>query len=248
MAFTFPSSPSEGDTFEHAGFQYQWRTSPDRWAGNGFSGAVDPLANFVLTDFTGAGYDSGNISQFDQAPFNAGGLRESGTPAIGDGIAADSTATNGVISLWQEANGQGSAILFPTNLVGSTGILAQFVTEIDASTQGKATLTDGTVTTFQISSTFTAGSGSFGPGGPLVSGSQVMEGGASLTTGTGDNADIAELEFRIAASGTGVEGNGVRLIIDRDNPVSTVTDNADGDSSIRYNYRYGETNAAFVAA
>ena len=51
MAFTFPTSPSAGDTFQHGGLEFVYRASPSRWAVNGYNGIPDPFADFNATDF-----------------------------------------------------------------------------------------------------------------------------------------------------------------------------------------------------
>ena len=51
MAFTFPTSPSAGDTFQRGGLEFVYRASPSRWAVNGYNGIPDPFADFNATDF-----------------------------------------------------------------------------------------------------------------------------------------------------------------------------------------------------
>lgn len=45
MAITFPSSPSAGNTFVHGGTQFVYKTSPNRWDGDGFVG-YNPFRGF----------------------------------------------------------------------------------------------------------------------------------------------------------------------------------------------------------
>ena len=53
MGINIPSgTPSAGDTFSWAGFQYVYMTNPDRWVSNGFVGAEDPFADYTLGSFT----------------------------------------------------------------------------------------------------------------------------------------------------------------------------------------------------
>ena len=52
MAFTFPTSPSAGDTFQHGGLEFVYRASPSRWAVNGYNGIPDPFAGYTQGSFT----------------------------------------------------------------------------------------------------------------------------------------------------------------------------------------------------
>ena len=46
MAFTFPTSPSAGDSFTHGDSRFVYRTSPNRWVGGGYPG-YNPFAGFA---------------------------------------------------------------------------------------------------------------------------------------------------------------------------------------------------------
>ena len=84
MAFAFPSSsPSDGATFEHAGFQYVWRG--DRWDSDGFVGFPDPYADYTEATFTTTSAvltsldDADDYKETDWWPFRAGSFTQ-GTP------------------------------------------------------------------------------------------------------------------------------------------------------------------------
>ena len=238
MAFTFPTSPASGDTFKHGGLEFVYRDSPNRWATNGYPGPTpDPFADFLLTTYAGAASLSTNhIAIFDEQPF----------APPGTGIADETTG--GVIAL-SDINGQGNGILFPTTIVGPTGLMGNAVSEFDATTQMKVYDADGDVFQGNISSTRQASGGSFGLGGRNSSQS------AGVGMGFGGIPDaqiksVTRIDFRIPAGGTGTEGNVFAILVDP-TVVTVLTSSGSGNnggSTNYHNYRYGELNEVFVPA
>ena len=259
MPITFPTSPSDGDNLDFGGYRWTYNatTGAARWVGVGFTPIVDPFADFVTTTYAGPStISTTNISTFDEPPFNFGG----NGPNDGQGIATDSVATSGVVALWQNQQGQGSAILLPTDLVASSGMsimgsrLNSFTGSSSTQMNMAVQLVDGSRRRASIQSTGQGSGGSFGLGGPFVSGNQVMSGGAGFTidgTDIMNHADVARIEFRIPAGngGTGTENNTVVLLLNRDTVVSTLTSSSpspgSGGTSLYYNYRWGVLDEAF---
>ena len=252
MAFTFPTSPASGDTFKHGGLEFVYRDSPNRWATNGYPGPTpDPFADFVMTNYTGANYSVDNISMHDEPPFNAGGNNRNfgRTPsglAIGAGIAADSTATNGVLALWDQM-GSGSALLLPTGMAGPSGILGSDLSSFTTNTNMTVHLSDGTTHRASMSSIFQETGGSFGFGGPQVGGNQVMSGtiGFGFSGGATTSREVTRIDFRIPA-GNGATGTtgGTATIRRQGSVLATVTSTSSTPgregSSVFYNFDWGE--------
>ena len=237
MAFTFPTSPSEGDTFEHAGFQYEWRTSPDRWAGNGFLGIdnSDPFADFLTTTYAGpATLTTNHIASFDEPPYTNG-----------NGI-SDPT-TGGMIGL-SDLSGQGNGMLFPTTVMGSASAIMGVLDSSDFSgtSNAKAYLADGSTYGCGFQSTI-------GPSGQSFNstGSNYGAVGMAFNSIADDEIkNITRIDFRIPSGGTGTEGNVFAILVES-TVVTVLTSTGAGNSggSTNYhNYRYGELDEAFVAA
>ena len=260
MPITFPASPSDGDNLDFGGYRWTYNatTGVARWIGVGYTPIIDPFADFTTTTYSDTNGTTTNISLFDETPFNVQSL---GPGPDGRGIAVDSVATSGVVALWQGANGQGSGILFPTGIIGPTGLLGNSVSAITGANNAKVTFADGTVRQLTaFSTTFQENGGSFGRGGPSVSGTQVMSGGLSFsiqgsrTAATADQ-NIVRFDFRIPAAGSGTENNTVTILIQTDTLVRTLTDDqtlqqnpSSGGVSNFYNYRWGELAETFTPA
>lgn len=273
MPIVFPTSPNDGDTFSFAGYTYTYdaTTGAARWVGSGFTPIPDPFTNFTLTTYAGpAAITTRNIGVFNEIPFNfSGNTSTFATPpeaasGIGVGITTDSVATSGVVALYQNAEGQGSGILLPTDLCALTGssIMGSRLDDFDGpvadNTNMAVQLVDGTrrrASAQQIG----GNGGGFGAGGPRVSGNQVMSGLAGIGIDGSDitnAANVARIEFRIPSGNgaTGTAGNTVVLVIERDTVVTTLTEVSNlapnpptGELSHYYNYRWGVLDEPFNA-
>ena len=273
MPITFPTSPSDGDTYDFGGYRwvYDATTGATRWVGTGFTPIPDPFADFTLTTYAGpTAITTRNIGVFNEIPFNfSGNTSTFATPpeaasGIGVGIASDSVATSGVVALYQNAQGQGSGVLLPTDLCAVTGAsimgtsLLDFDGPVASNTSLAVQLVDGTRRRASAQSIGGNGGG-FGPGGPRVSGNQIMQGLSGLSVDGSDitnHANIARIEFRIPSGNgaTGTAGNTVVLIIERDTIATTLTEVGNlnpnpptGEVSNYYNYRWGVLDEPFVA-
>lgn len=260
MPITFPASPSDGDNLDFGGYRWTYNatTGVARWIGVGYTPIVNPFADFITTTYSDTNGTTTNISLFDETPFNAQSL---GPGPDGRGIAAADVATSGVIALWNGGFGQGTGILFPTGVIGPTGLLGNSVSAIVGANNAKVTFVNGEERQLQsFSTTFQENGGSFGRGGPSVSGTQVMSGAAGFTVQGSSSSDIsalniARLDFRIPAAGSGTENNTVTILVERDTLVRTLSDDqtiqqnpSSGGVSNFYNYRWGELAETFTPA
>ena len=225
-SFTFPTSPSEGDKFDHAGFEYEWRG--DRWAGNGFIGftEADPTEGATAVSFNASTISSFAFgSEFFTAP--AIGNQGTSTPRDTSGIVSSvitDSSTQGI--WWTPATGAGSGtsgpgILWPSNLAGTGGILKVTNTRYF---DGEMTTYSDHAGTTETGGFFNDNYASFGDGTFTYGPNSDMFVNVSVSGFTGtDFNDVMRIDIVSATDGTAA-GNVVSFFRDA-MPTATTSDN-----------------------